>query len=124
MFLTIKTLKYNTIMMIAIAFSGFLLLSYEYDIKKLNILSGELDLEDWNSNTLATLDGEWRFYPNTFKENMIGPGTIHTVPHIWDNSIESDTSYHLHGTYTLLITGLIPNHIYGVYLVDAGTPVS
>lgn len=121
MFLTIKTLKYITIMMIAIAFSGFLLLSYEYDIKKLNILSGELDLEDWNSNTLATLDGEWRFYPNTFKENMIGPGTIHTVPHIWDNSIESDTSYHLHGTYTLLITGLIPNHIYGVYLVDAGT---
>lgn len=73
-------------------------------------------------STPVLLGGEWMMYPNTLVIDDTIPQIV-TVPHVWQD-IEGDYPPFGYATYRLIIYGLNPESVYGMYVKDESTSYS
>ncbi len=102
-------------------------LAYEHPYEQTHLFAenGTIDLKKWDSerNQIVTLEGEWLFSPNALlSEGEIPSKTlVRKVPHFWETDGIMDLSPYGYGTYQLEISGLIPEELYGLSILDEVT---
>ena len=94
----------------SILFLIILLNCTEENVNTFQIQKGKLDLTNWNTDEIISLDGEWEFYPYQFIEPnyKIEKSKIEyiKVPGVWNNKIKYGQG---HGSYRLKIK--LPSNI-------------
>jgi diguanylate cyclase (GGDEF)-like protein len=85
-----------------------------------HIKNASIDLSEWHANQIIDLDGEWEFFNHSLAEDISGSGTLVHVPHYWDNNPIYGNLPYGYATYRLTITGLVPDQVYGITLIDSG----
>lgn len=87
--------------------------------------NGSLNLSTWKLNEDPRLDlkGQWLFYPNKLSSDLNEDSLAlpTNVPHFWEDDSARNYSPNGYGTYTLNISGLNPNVIYGIEMIDTVT---
>lgn len=93
---------------------------------------GVLNLSTWNANEMIFLSGEWAFFNKQLKhelnnqsnnESNIKSIVYKEVPHFWESDKHFGSEFGF-GTYRLSLTGLTPNEVYAIHVMDEVTAYS
>ena len=99
-------------------------------VQQLQAVTGQLDLADWDVQSVVELQGEWEYYPDSLIQNLtreqnqgknqLKPQNV-KLPHLFPRKAEMDGNAYGVATYRLLIQGLSPDKEYGIQVIDIAT---
>lgn len=93
----------------------YTVMANEVDVEEMVVEGALLDLSNWDEySKSAEISGQWLYYDNILYDEIADQTPI--VVDIPENKKrEISDNYYRFGTYTMILEGLKPNHMYGIF---------